>query len=838
MIRAVTTLVALVCIALGGFGLASALAPENGAVKAAAGIVEKAATAAGAAEHVQKLVGVVPGSAIAAVGLALLLFGPSGGPSARQERAPSGEAAKPSARGLKKAEKSAAALAKDGDPTGAGELCVDAGLPDLAVKYFVEAREFAKAADVRQGQNKHDEAADLYLSAGRFENAAALYATRQQWEKAADCYRKAGKMSVAAEMYEKAGKLIAAGECYMRCEFYRHAAQAFLKQHDWSRAAKAVEKALEEELASPTIGDNKERARELKKLVLQAAKLHEEGGDIEAALKALVGGQLWGAAAELAESKGPFERAADFYQRANNVPKAAEALRRIGENGAAAQMLGEHLRDKGEDAQAAQLLVEAGDFGSAADLYRKLEDWKLAGDCYERGGDNVRAGEMYRLATEWEAAASAYEKARQFREAAECVSQLGDGRREAKLLAQGGAHFAAAQVFAREGLEEDAIKLLQQVPERSGDFREAAALLGEIFRKKGKHSLAQKKLEQAIAGEPLSAANAELYYQLASVHEAANQPRAAIELYEKILAIDFHFRDVDARLEALRVQVETQDSPSGVPGLSDSKSGEPRPARYRIDRELGRGGMGIVYQATDLVLDRPVALKVLPDGLRDNPQALRNFIREAKAAAKLNHPNIVTVYDAGEQSGRTYIAMEYVDGTTLKAVVKQRGPLAPRAIVHVLAQVCEGLHYAHSQKVIHRDIKTANLMWTREKKAKIMDFGLARVVEGVLNHSTLVSGTPYYMSPEQTEGGAVDHRSDLYSLGVTAFELATGQVPFKEGNVAYHHVHTPPPDPRSLRAEIPAALAELILACMAKSPADRPQAAQDVLNRLRAVVAS
>jgi len=158
--------------------------------------------------------------------------------------------------------------------------------------------------------------------------------------------------------------------------------------------------------------------------------------------------------------------------------------------------------------------------------------------------------------------------------------------------------------------------------------------------------------------------------------------------------------------------------------------------------------------------------------------------------------------------------------------------------VHVLAQVCEGLHYAHSQKVIHRDIKTANLMWTREKKAKIMDFGLARVVEGVLNHSTLVSGTPYYMSPEQTEGGAVDHRSDLYSLGVTAFELATGQVPFKEGNVAYHHVHTPPPDPRSLRAEIPAALAELILACMAKSPADRPQAAQDVLNRLRAVVAS
>jgi serine/threonine-protein kinase len=519
------------------------------------------------------------------------------------------------------------------------------------------------------------------------------------------------------------------------------------------------------------------------------------------------------------------------------VPKAAAALRQLGENGAAAQMLGEHLRDKGQDTEAAQLLLEAGDFGSAADLYRKLEDWKRAGDCYERGGDNVRAAEMFRLGSDWEPAARAYEKARLYREAAECVAQLGDGRREAKFLALAGAHLAAAQVLARENLEEDAIKLLQQVPESSRDFREASVLLAEIFRKKGKHSLAQKKLEQAIGGEALSAVNAELYYQLASVHEAASQPHPAIELYEKILAIDVHFRDVDARLEALRTLVAAQAT-SGVPGVTDAKPGDARGARYRIDRELGRGGMGIVYKATDLVLDRPVALKVLPDQLRDNPQALRNFIREAKAAAKLNHPNIVTVYDAGEQDGRTYIAMEYVDGTTLKAIVKQRGPLAPRAIVHVLRQVCEGLHYAHGHKVVHRDIKTANLMWTREKKAKIMDFGLAKVVEEVLNHTTLVSGTPYYMSPEQTEGGAVDHRTDLYSLGVTAFELATGHVPFREGNVPYHHVHTPPPDPRSLRAELPPLLAELILRCLEKSPSERPESAQEVLAQLRNITVS
>jgi len=839
MLRLFFIALGVVGLVLGAFGLGQGLAPENALISTFAPLVAKTLAAIGAAGLADSLVGVVPGSIASALGLGCLLFGP--GASAGEQRAEKkskplpGMADAPTAKGEKKIEKAAAKIAKDGDLLGAAELCLQAGMHDGAVKYFIEARDFEKAAHARQDQNRLDEAAELFVQAGRFENAAALFAARSAWEKAADCYRKAGRMSVAAEMYEKAGKLVPAGECYMRCEFYRHAAQAFLKAQDWKRAAAAVEKALEEELTSPSAGQGKEREKELRKLVLQAAKLHEEAGDIESALRALANGQLWAAAAELAERAELHDRAADYHQRAGNVPKAAEALRKLGENSAAAQMLGEYLRDKGREDEAAQLLAEAGDFGAAADLYRNREDWKLAGECYERGGDSVRAAEMFRLSQEWERAATAYEKARHFKEAAECAAQLGDAAREARYLASAGAHVAAANVFVRAGDEEEAIKLLQLVSSEAPNFAEASGLLGEIFRRRGKHGLAQKKLEQAIHGAPLSSANVELYYQLANVLEAQSQLVPAIDLYEKIQAIDFHFRDVDARLESLRTLAAAQAAASGVPGLADSKSGDPRPARYRIDRELGRGGMGIVYKATDLVLDRTVALKVLPDQLRDNPQALRNFLREAKAAAKLNHPNIVTVYDAGEQDGRTYIAMEYVDGTTLKAIVKQRGPLAPRAIIHVLAQVCAGLHYAHAQKIVHRDIKTANLMWTREKAAKIMDFGLAKVVEEVLNHTTLVSGTPYYMSPEQTEGTGVDHRTDLYSLGVTAFELATGAVPFREGNIAYHHVHTAPPDPRSIRREIPGALGDLILRCLAKNPADRPQDAQEVLTLLRGI---
>ena len=256
-------------------------------------------------------------------------------------------------------------------------------------------------------------------------------------------------------------------------------------------------------------------------------------------------------------------------------------------------------------------------------------------------------------------------------------------------------------------------------------------------------------------------------------------------------------------------------------------------SHYKILEELGRGGMGIVYKARDTVLDRIVAFKVLPDTLKENPQALKNFLREAKSAAKLNHPNIVTVYDAGEQDGVYYIAMEYVDGNTLKEIVKARGHISAGGIVHVLAQMCEALAFANGKKIVHRDVKTANTMWTRDRKAKIMDFGLAKAIEEVRNHTTVVSGTPYYMSPEQTLGKNVDHRTDIYSLGVSLFEMATGTLPFTEGNIPYHHVHTPPPDARELVPELPETLYRIIERCMRKDPGERYQSAREILSELR-----
>jgi len=261
-----------------------------------------------------------------------------------------------------------------------------------------------------------------------------------------------------------------------------------------------------------------------------------------------------------------------------------------------------------------------------------------------------------------------------------------------------------------------------------------------------------------------------------------------------------------------------------------------RDERYTLVEEVGRGGMGIVYKARDNILERMVAFKILPTSLKEHPQALKNFFREAKSAARLNHPNIVTVYDAGEEGGTYYIAMEYVEGETIKQILNREGVLPVKAVIMIAGQICKALEYAHGRKIVHRDIKSSNIMWTPEKQVKLMDFGLAKVIEEVKGYQTIASGTPYYMSPEQTLGRNIDHRTDIYSLGITMFEMATGKLPFRHGDAAYHHVHTPPPEAKEQNDGLPENLNDIILRCMQKKPEDRYHNAKELFKALKKVV--
>jgi eukaryotic-like serine/threonine-protein kinase len=248
--------------------------------------------------------------------------------------------------------------------------------------------------------------------------------------------------------------------------------------------------------------------------------------------------------------------------------------------------------------------------------------------------------------------------------------------------------------------------------------------------------------------------------------------------------------------------------------------------QYDIERELGRGGMGIVYLAHDVKLDREVAIKVLPPLLAGSSDVRERFLREARTSARLSHPNIVAIHGAGEMDSRVYFVMGYVEGESLAERLRREGPLPPSLVVPIIHDVALALSYAHERGVVHRDIKPENILLDRRTgRAMVTDFGIARVAEAApLTMTGQVLGSVHYMSPEQVSGDKLDGRSDLYSLGVVAFQALSGRRPFENESasaVIVAHVVQAAPALLSVAPELPSALAHVIDRCLAKSPDDR-----------------
>jgi serine/threonine protein kinase len=259
--------------------------------------------------------------------------------------------------------------------------------------------------------------------------------------------------------------------------------------------------------------------------------------------------------------------------------------------------------------------------------------------------------------------------------------------------------------------------------------------------------------------------------------------------------------------------------------------------RYKLVRELGRGAIGVVYEAADPNLGRSVALKVIQSNtIGTNPEevALR-FKNEARATGALSHPNIVTVFDAGEDHGLLYIAMELLQGETLEAHLARQRTLSPEKAIDITSQVCAALDYASSKGIVHRDVKPANIMLLPDGTAKIADFGLARTAEAI-TMTGQVMGTPHYMSPEQVRGGPVDARSDLFSVGVMLYEMLTGERPFEGQSlttIMYKIVHEEPTPPRALHSGIAPQLSAAVQRMLAKSPEDRYQTGAELVAALK-----
>src|SRR6202162_2934943 len=253
--------------------------------------------------------------------------------------------------------------------------------------------------------------------------------------------------------------------------------------------------------------------------------------------------------------------------------------------------------------------------------------------------------------------------------------------------------------------------------------------------------------------------------------------------------------------------------------------------RYRILRKLGTGGMANVYLAEDEVLGRRVAIKILNDRHAGDDQFVDRFRREAKNAASLSHPNIVSIYDRGEAEGTYYIAMEYLDGRSLKELILTRGPAPLNVAIEYVRQILSALRFAHRHGIVHRDIKPHNVLVDAEGRVKVTDFGIARAGTSQMTEAGSIVGTAQYLSPEQARGTDVDQRSDLYSLGVVLYELLTGALQFNGDTpveIAMKHLSTIPEAPSAKRPDVPRDLDLIVTRALAKDPDDRYQSAEEM----------
>lgn len=394
-----------------------------------------------------------------------------------------------------------------------------------------------------------------------------------------------------------------------------------------------------------------------------------------------------------------------------------------------------------------------------------------------------------------------------------------------------GTQFKLVKLLIRGNRIDEAINLLQRLVNNESYRARSLKILGLCFWQKGLHYLAWQKFQQLPVSDELK----DILYRLSADMEDTDQLLNAKVVLQHLKDADPEYRDVSDRLARVEqmIRLEASDregnlTPSIFLTLKDS--------RFAILEEINRGSMGIVYRAKDKVLDEIVALKILNDYMTGDPVAVERFKREARAAKRLSHPNIVRIHDMFEYGSKKLLSMEFIEGVDLKKVIHDRGTLPVWEIVAVCRAVCDALAYAHHQNIVHRDIKPANIMITDSNVVKVTDFGIAKFLlagPDATRSGSQIIGTPLYMSPEQIRGDAVDARSDIYSLGATLYEMATGRPPFLDGNIEYHHLHTPP---ASLPDSVPPVLAEVILKCLAKDPADRFQTTEAITAAFQQVV--
>ncbi|MHC4392570.1 MAG: protein kinase domain-containing protein, partial [Planctomycetota bacterium] len=644
----------------------------------------------------------------------------------------------------------ARALAR-GDATVAGDLYTQAQELGLALDAYRHAGNLVRAAETAATLGRRRVAAELYEQVGRAELAAEHWTLAGELAAAERCYVRANLHRKAGQMYEDAGRLGDAAR--IQEKMLNNPGRAALLYERMNRPLQAAELLTQKYWRQRSSRSPRyvQTATERHELEDRIATLYDEAGERSSLLRFLERAERYERAAEVALQLEQTDQAVKLFVKAGREDRAALVLDTAGQNLRAARLRGDQAHARRELHSAARHYETAGEIHLAAHVYEEIGDYKRAAETHEKAGDPGRAAHFYRRLGEFRKAAELYDLAGNVDQAVRCYETLGEHDRSAHLLEVAGRPFEAGQAYLKIGRLDDAVRCLQDVPSTSPSAGVAGALLGIAFFDKGEYRLARTKLEAAAAagttGKGPNATHAEIHYHLGRIYEGSGELSRAVGSFEQVLSLRFGYRDTADRLTALKealsrpglgpadvgqglsLEGEITRPPSGFGDLNAELSDPPTKAmldtgsfsvesipvgpgngsRYEILEELGRGGMGVVHKCHDTLLDRMVAYKVLGQQIRDFPQALDSFVREAKSAARLNHPNIVTLYDFGETADGYYMTLEYVAGRNLRQFVRKEEP-DDETLRGVLIGICNGLQYAHSRKVIHRDIKPSNVL--------------------------------------------------------------------------------------------------------------------------------